>query len=362
MKAPLAFRPATDADRDEWQALLERHASGDFLHDWAWASVAELDGQPQRRFVLTEDSRPVAIAAAQARQLAGGRSFWYVPHGPVLEYAADEASRRVAATLDGLRDAGRRERAIAVKIEPRVEAGAPELFALSGHRLRPTPGTLQVAQTRIVELNADDEKMLAGFDKDTRYSVRRAEREGVTVRVLREAEDLRSIDALHQLVEATQQRAGFPMPPLARYRAAWSALAGAGRARILEARVGDELMASGMLVVEGGRSFYLFSGSRREAVGEQKRYASYALQWAMMRDARDSGVRYHDLWGIAPHDAGPDHPWHGVGLFKKGFGGREVTWAGSWDLVIDPNMYRLREATSIMRRAVARLRPGRAYG
>lgn len=358
MRAPLAFRPATDADRDDWQAVLEQHASGDFLHDWAWASVADLDGQPQRRFIVSEDGRPVAIVAAQARPLARGRSFWYVPHGPVLDYGAEGAGELVSAMLVGLREAGRRERAIAVKIEPRIEAGAPELAALGGHRLHRTPGMLQVGQTRIVEL-ADDERMLASFDKDTRYSVRRAEREGVVVRVVGEADDLRAIGALHQLVEATQERAGFAMPPLERYRTAWSALAGAGRAQILEAMLGDELLASGMVVIEGDRSFYLFSGSRREAAGEPKRFASYALQWQMMRLARDRGVRHHDLWGIAPAGSGPEHPWHGVGLFKKGFGGREVVWAGSWDLVIDPNLYRLREAASIMRRAVARLRPGR---
>jgi lipid II:glycine glycyltransferase (peptidoglycan interpeptide bridge formation enzyme) len=356
VKAALAFRPATDADRDAWQTFLEQQGSGDFLHDWAWAAVAELDGQPQRRFLLTEDGTPVAIAAAQVRRLVGGRSFWYVPHGPVLDYRRDGANELVAVALDGLREAGRRERAIAVKIEPRIEAGSPELSALSGHHLRRTPGTLQVAQTRIAELAADDKQMLAGFDKDTRYSVRRAEREGVAVRVVSEAEEMSAIDALHRLVGETQQRAGFAMPPLARYRTAWSALAGAGRARILEARLGDELLASGMLVMEGDRSFYLFSGSRREAPGEPKRFASYALQWEMMRLARDSGVRYHDLWGIAPQDATADHPWHGVGLFKKGFGGREVVWAGSWDLVIDPGVYRLREAASIMRDVVGRLR------
>ena len=354
MRAPLAFRPATDADRDDWQAVLEQNTSGDFLHDWTWAAVADLDGQPQRRFVVRRDDRPVAIVAAQARPRAAGRSFWYVPHGPVLDYGAEEARDVVAATLAGLREAGRRERAIAVKIEPRIAVGAPELAALSGQGLRRTPGTLQVGQTRIVEL-ADDETLLASFDKDTRYSVRRAERDGVVVRVVSEAEDLGAIGALHRLVETTQQRAGFALPPLQRYRTAWSALAGAGRAHILEAVLGDELLASGMVVIEGHRSFYLFSGSRREAAGEPKRFASYALQWQMMRLARDRGARQHDLWGIAPSGSGPQHPWHGVGLFKKGFGGREVVWAGSWDLVIDPNVYRLREAASIMRRAVARL-------
>lgn len=359
MTAQLAFRPATDADRDDWQAFLERQASGDFLHDWAWEAVAELDGQPQRRFVVSADGEPAALVAAQARSLVGGRTFWYVAHGPVLDYGREGARSLVAATLDGLREAGRRDGAIAIKIEPRIEAGAAHLATLSGHRLRRTPGTLQVGQTRIVELAADDEMLLAGFDKDTRYSVRRAQREGVTVRVVDDGNDLRAIDALHQLVGMTQERAGFPMPALERYRTAWSALAGTGRAHILEAVADDQLLASGMLVIEGDRSFYLFSGSRREAAGEPKRFASYALQSAMMRLARDRGVRYHDLWGVAPASAGSDHPWQGVGLFKKGFGGREVVWAGTWDLVLDPTLYRLREATSIMRRAVSRLRPGR---
>ncbi len=359
MTAQVAFRPATGGDRDDWQALLGRQASGDLLHDWAWAAVAELDGQPQRRFIVSADGEPAAIVAAQVRRLAGGRTFWYVPHGPVLDYGRQDARSLVAATLDGLREAGSRGRAIAVKVEPRIEARAAELAALGGHRLRRTPGTLQVGQTRIVELAADDEQLLAGFDKDTRYSVRRAEREGVTVRVVDDPYDLRPIDALHQLVGMTQERAGFPMPALERYRTAWSVLAGAGRAHILEAMADDQLLASGMLVIEGNRSFYIFSGSRREAAGQPKRFASYALQWEMMLLARDRGVRYHDLWGVAPAEAGPDHPWHGVGLFKKGFGGREVVWAGSWDLVLDPTLYRLREASSIMRRAVARLRPGR---
>ena len=72
-------------------------------------------------------------------------------------------------------------------------------------------------------------------------------------------------------------------------------LASAGRATIFEARRQGDLLASGMLVVEGDRSFYLFSGSRREEKGEPKRYASYALQMAMMRHARAVGAKVHDL-------------------------------------------------------------------
>jgi peptidoglycan pentaglycine glycine transferase (the first glycine) len=350
------FRPATDADEGAWQQFLGATGSGDFLHDWAWADVAAFDGQPQRRYLLEEDGELVAIVAAQVRRLAAGRSFWYVPHGPVLDYGEPLAGERVRALVAGLRQAARIHRAVAVKLEPRLEEADPGRAAFERRGLRHTGERLQVGQTRIVEL-ADDEALLAGFDKDTRYGVRRAEREGVVVETATDPDDTAAIDALHELVRETQRRAGFPLPPRDRFRVAWRALAGAGRAALLEARREGQLLASGMVVIEGSRSFYLFSGSRREEPGEPKRYASYALQWAMLRLARERGAREHDLWGIAPPDAGPDHPWHGVGLFKKGFGGREVVWAGSWDLVVEPNLYRLRRAGGMMRGWLRRLRP-----
>jgi lipid II:glycine glycyltransferase (peptidoglycan interpeptide bridge formation enzyme) len=301
----------------------------------------------------------VAVAAAQVRPLPLGRSFWYVPHGPVLDYDDRGAGERLRAVAIGLREAARAARAVAVKLEPRLELGS----AATAHfrRLRHDPRTLQVGQTRVVALS-DDETMLAALDKDTRYAVRRAEREEVVVSRTDDAADRRAIDELHALVLETQARAGFPRPPLERYRVAWRALASRGRASIFEARRGGRLLASGMLVIEGDRSFYLFSGSVREERGEPKRYASYAMQWAMMRHARDRGVHQHDLWGIAPEDAGPEHPWHGVGLFKKGFGGRAVTWAGSWDVVADRTLYRMRGMVEAGRSAARQLlsRVGRA--
>lgn len=347
------FRPAAPGDEGAWQALLGRTAAGDFLHDWAWAAVAAYDGQPQRRFVLDEEGAIVALVAAQERRLPLGRAFWYVPHGPVLDYGDPRAGERLRAVTIGLREVGRRARVVAAKLEPRVEAGSPAAALFS--RLRPDPRPVQVGQTRLVDLTNDD-ALLASFDKDTRYAVRRSQREGVEVHASTDAANSSPIDALHALVLDTQRRAGFPRPPLERYRIAWRALGAAGRASILEARRGDELLASGMLVVEGDRSFYLFAGSRREEAGEQKHYASYLLQWEMMRRARELGSRMHDLWGIAPEGTGPEHPWHGVGLFKKGFGGRVATWAGTWDVVIDPTLYRLRAAVAMARSAI----PGRA--
>jgi lipid II:glycine glycyltransferase (peptidoglycan interpeptide bridge formation enzyme) len=348
----MIVRGAVDADREEWQTLLGAVPSGDFLHDWGWAEVADFDGQPQRRFVVEDAGEVVALAAAQVRSIGLGRTFWYVPHGPVTDYAAPSAGDRVRALVEGLAVEARADRAVALRLEPRIVAGTPEAPGLDAvaHRVAER---LQVGQTRIVELAADD-VLLAGFDADTRYGVRRAEREAVETRIVTAPDDRPAVERLHSLVRETQRRAGFRLPPVERYWVAWQSLAGPGRACLVEAYREGELLSSGMLVVEGDQSFYLFAGSRREEPGETKRYASYAVQWAMMREARTRGARRHDLWGVAPANAGPDHPWHGVGLFKKGFGGHEVTWAGSWEIVIDPLLYRLRSAASRLRRRAPR--------
>ena len=54
-----------------------------------------------------------------------------------------------------------------------------------------------------------------------------------------------------------------------------------------------------------------------------------------------SGDRDFDLWGTPPPDAGPDHRWRGLGLFKSGFNGREVAYAGAWEVELSRGASRL---------------------
>ena len=217
-----------------------------------WAEVAAFDGQPQRRYRARGGWRDRGRSPPPRSGRLHGRPRVLVRAarpGPRLRGARGPASG--CGPVVGLREVAAREQgAIAVKLEPRLE---PRPSCRRPLRLPAScrlPDTLQVGQTRIVEL-ADDEALLAGFDKDTRYAVRRAEREGVAVAVFDDAGDCGRSTTSTRWSSETQRRAGFPMPPLERYRIAWRALASAGRASILEARRDGELLASGMLVIEG---------------------------------------------------------------------------------------------------------------
>ena len=119
----MQLRPATPADAAAWQAFVARTGSGDFLHDWEWASVAAFDGQPQRRYLLEEDGEIVVILAAQTRTLPAGRQFWYVPHGPVLDYADPRAGDRLRALALALGAADRVTRVLVERCEQRLVVG-----------------------------------------------------------------------------------------------------------------------------------------------------------------------------------------------------------------------------------------------
>src|SRR6185503_5853476 len=55
--------------------------------------------------------------------------------------------------------------------------------------------------------------------------------------------------------------------------------------------------------------------------------ANYLLKWEAMRTSKERGDASYDMWGLIGS---------GIDFFKEGFGGREVTYVGAWDLALDP--------------------------
>ena len=77
----------------------------------------------------------------------------------------------------------------------------------------------------------------------------------------------------------------------------------------------------------------------------------------MIRHARDAGARTHDLWGVAPETATPETPGTGRAV-QEGFWRASVIWSGTWDIVVDRTLYRMRGIAE-RGRLVARTLPGR---
>lgn len=81
---------------------------------------------------------------------------------------------------------------------------------------------------------------------------------------------------------------------------------------------GEVPLAAAAVGWAGGASYLLSSGSTEEGY---RRSAAHWLQWRVMGEMHAAGLHLHSLGGVAAEAARPDHPAHGLYVYKMGFGG-----------------------------------------
>jgi len=105
--------------------------------------------------------------------------------------------------------------------------------------------------------------------------------------------------------------------------------------RVYLARHEGDVVAATTFIRVGKHAWYSYGASsndKREVRG------SNAVQWRMIRDARDAGCEVYDLRGIT-EGVGADDPELGLIQFKVGTGGEAVSYVGEWDMPINRPLY-----------------------
>jgi lipid II:glycine glycyltransferase (peptidoglycan interpeptide bridge formation enzyme) len=205
--------------------------------------------------------------------------------------------------------------------------------------------TLQPRVTQVLDLQPDLESVLAAMHQKTRYNIRLAEKKGVTVRWSTDDDDL---DIFLQLITSTYTRQGIRLHPTAYYRAMWQHLKKVEMVELGIAEIAGRPLAANMVIWHDQTATYLHGGSSDQ---EKHLMAPYLLQWSTMQRAFTRGVTMYDFWGIAPND-NPTHQWAGVTRFKKGFGGRVVTFPPALNAILQPAWYQAYRLAKRMRGGV----------
>jgi lipid II:glycine glycyltransferase (peptidoglycan interpeptide bridge formation enzyme) len=252
-------------------------------------------------------------------------AFAYAPRGPVLgRWDLPTLEAFTAAVRTAL--ASHPQAVSHVRIEPEIEMEGPADLDGSFRRgLRHCgwrPGTpIQATRTRRVDLSASEEHLWGDLRKKWRQYVNKARKGGV--RVVDGSEE--RLPEFYEIYRETASRAGFVIRTYDSYVQVWRAFAKLGMARLLfaEDRAGKGLATLFVLRV-GDRVIEPWGGMT--AVGAESR-ANYLLKWEAIRTSREQGARSYDMWGLS-HE--------GIEYFKSGFGGREISFIGAWDLVLDP--------------------------
>lgn len=217
-----------------------------------------------------------------------------------------------------------------VRLEP------AQIPAAEVKKLRPVThnsllsGQVSPKATRVLDISGSEEEILAQMKQKTRYNIRLAEKKGVTVKVLDDAE------VLFELLQKTAKRdKGYAPHPKSYYVKMVEILGKSDAVHIFVAEHEGDVLAAILVGFSGNTAIYLHGG-----FDETKRslMAPYLCQWEAIKYAKSKGKKYYDFWGVAETDDSRD-PWAGISRFKEGFGGEKVIFPGGYDLVLSKFWY-----------------------
>jgi lipid II:glycine glycyltransferase (peptidoglycan interpeptide bridge formation enzyme) len=327
-RRPPAEAPLDPNDPQAWDSFVEAGNPGSYLQLTSWAQVKAVNGWSAVRLAPT----PATAIGAQVlvrRPRPLPWAFAYAPRGPV---AADWTAEGAAAAVATFADSARTElkeragRISHLRIDPEIERdtgpdeGGAVRRALKAAGFRPAP-PIQPNATRIIDLRASEEALWGDLRKKWRQYVNKARNAGVAVV---DADGSR-LPEFYRIYRDTAARAGFLIRTEQAYRDVWEAFSPRGRARLLFAETNDGEPVATLFLLRCGTRVVEPYGGMTEAGGDSR--ANYLLKWEAIRTSREQGATSYDLWGLATG---------GIAHFKTGFGGREVTYIGAWDLVLDP--------------------------
>ncbi len=336
-----------EPDSISWDSFVDRHPQGSLLQHSAWGRLKAAAGWDARRLaVCTTDGRLLAGALLLTRHQYG-LAVAYAPRGPL--FSADQAANDLLLT--GMMRLARRHRAIFLRLEPNItedQSMADQIHTwLLLQGMRPER-TIQPRSSVHVALDRPSAAIFAAFSKGHRADIRRAERNGVQVRVGNDSD----LTTFYAIMQSTGTRAGFGIHSADYYRAAWRLFH--PRSRLLLADVDGRAVAAHMVFADAHSGRYLYSGAHEDGL---KMGANHLLEWHAIQWATDVGCASYDLWGIpdalgqavgaddveraALELAAHDDPLMGVYRFKKGFGGRVVRYLPAYDRVLIPALYGL---------------------
>jgi peptidoglycan pentaglycine glycine transferase (the first glycine) len=319
-------------DAPSWNQFVASTPGAHFQQSWEWGELAPLLGGRVTRLAARSGEEWMGAIQLFINPMRGAdRTLLYVPRGPAIPKPCLSV---LGPLMDAARVVGLEERATGIRLEPNVpeddQVWQRTLTALGMHATWPPS---QPRSAWVLDIDRDEDALLAGMKQKTRYNIRLAGRKGVEVVAGTEAD----LDAFYALYEETAVRDDFFIQDKEFYRQTFRAFRSTGNFCMLLARHGGELIAAVTLIRFGATCWYVHGASSNE---HRNLMATYLLQWEAIRRAQRWECRLYDFRAI-PDVLREDQDMYGVYRFKEGFGGRKVTALHTHAAAYQPGVFGL---------------------
>ena len=359
-----------EIDKETHFEFLKNYQTFSFLQLPCWAEVKS--GWKSKSVGWFDERKLVCVGLILIRNIPKTKwSLFYLPEGPVLD---PDYAKNVVDWLTPLRDFAKESGAFNLKLGPQVTINtwsastiksaisdniyrqfkdvdpdrmnpfgieiATKLKNLGGIQIEKDGEGFGDVQPRFVFAidvkDKSDEELLASFSQEWRRNIKKAEKSEVKVRQA----TFSDLETFHTLYKETAKRDKFTPRPLNYFKQMWKSLNensnNLAEMRLYIAEQENICHAACLWVRVGKHVWYTYGASSTS--GRELR-PSNAIQWQMMRDARDAGASIYDRRGIAA-TLNEKSPLFGLLRFKIGTGGKVIQYVGEWDFVLKPLIYK----------------------
>jgi lipid II:glycine glycyltransferase (peptidoglycan interpeptide bridge formation enzyme) len=226
--------------------------------------------------------------------------------------------------LEDLKKIGKEKNLVFIKLEPNVQK-KEKLVKLMKNSGATLGKTLFTPSTFWIDLKPTEEELMKGFSSKTRYNIRVAERNGVTVK---EENSDTAFDKYLELTRETIKRQGFYAHSEKYHRLMWKILKKAGIAHLLTATYKGGIITTWILFSWKNFLYYPYGASTES---HKNVMANNLMMWEAIKFGKKLGLTTFDLWG---REEGK-----GFTKFKEGYNPKVIEFLGTWDLVINKPMY-----------------------
>lgn len=318
----MSLRTAIIDDVSTWEWFVLRHSSQALFQSWTWGEIQKKTGASVARYGLYDGEILKGVAQVVLVKAKRG-SFLHVRHGPIIE---GYSPKLWTYMIDSLKAEAKKQRCLFLRISPLIpdDADSQKLF----HELHTVPAAIHRMDGEycwVLDLDAAPDVLLSGMRKTIRYEVKHGQKEGVEVF---STTDPKNLSAFFDLYAQTSTRQGFV--PHNGIREEFELFSKAKQAMLYLGKHEGTTTAAAIILYYGNQAIYHHGASIRS-----KTPVSSVVQWEAILDAKKRGMKVYNFWGIAP-ESSLKHPWRGITLFKKGFGGREVRYSHAQDIPISP--------------------------
>src|SRR3989338_6126160 len=325
-------------DKKEWDKFLNNKVvptekeQKTFLHSWQWGLFNYQLSIINYQLGIYHKDELIGVALVLKIRAKRG-TFLFIPYGPIIKVKSKNLKvKSYELLINHLKKLAYQENCSFIRISPILEDNEKnqELFKKLG--FKSAPAHMHSERNWIVNINKSEEEILSGMRKTTRNLIRRAiKNKELQIINYKSKYKEQELDDFHCIYQETYKRQGFSGFTKNYFQKELEAFG--DDAKIFLVKYENKILAGAIVIFFGDTAYYHHAASTHS-----KLPATYLMNWEIIREAKKRGCKYYNMWGVSKEND-KKHPWSGLSLFKRGFGGKELNLMRAQDLPLNKVKY-----------------------